>query len=72
MRIKGVAGQISELLEAAGIDSVPELKNRNPENLHSKLLEVNDKYGLSGKIPSIAELQAMIAEAATLEPLVTH
>jgi phage-related tail protein len=72
MRIKGIAGQISELLEAAGVDSVPELKHRNAANLHAKLLEVNDKFGLAGKVPSEQELEAMIAQAKELPPIVKH
>jgi predicted flap endonuclease-1-like 5' DNA nuclease len=72
MRIKGVAGQISELLEAAGVDSVMELKGRNATNLHQKLVEVNDQFGLSGKVPSVHELEAMIAEAKNMSPAVQH
>lgn len=72
MRIKGIAGQFSELLEAAGVDTVPELKMRNAASLHEKLLSVNDEYGLSGKVPSEKEIQAMIDEAKTLAPKVSH
>jgi predicted flap endonuclease-1-like 5' DNA nuclease len=72
MRIKGVAGQTSELLEAAGVDSVPELKQRNAANLHAKLVQVNDQFGLSGKVPSADELQEMIDQAKTMQAVVTH
>ncbi|MCU0395396.1 MAG: DUF4332 domain-containing protein [Chitinophagaceae bacterium] len=72
MRIKGVAGQISELLEAAGVDSVPELRNRNAAHLHKRLLEVNEEYGLSGKVPAEHELQQMIEQAKTLPSRVSH
>lgn len=72
MRIKGIAGQISELLEAAGVDSVMELKGRNAANLHEKLMAVNEEFGLSGKVPSVHELEAMIAEAKTMSPAVEH
>ena len=34
MRINGVGPQFSELLEASGVDSVKELRNRVPEILH--------------------------------------
>ena len=37
MRIDGVGPQFSELLEAAGVDTVKELKHRKPENLQPKL-----------------------------------
>lgn len=72
MRIKGIGAQFSELLEAAGVDSVPELKNRNAANLHQKLVAVNDEFGLSGKVPSEKELEAMIEEAHNLPPKVEH
>ncbi|WP_410971031.1 DUF4332 domain-containing protein, partial [Salmonella sp. SAL04269] len=38
-RIKGIAGQFSELLEAAGVDTVKEFAQRKAENLHAKLVE---------------------------------
>jgi predicted flap endonuclease-1-like 5' DNA nuclease len=71
-RITGVAGQTAELLEAAGVDTVKELATRNAENLHAKMLETNEKFGLTGKVPSAETLAAMIAEAKTLEPKVFH
>jgi len=72
MRIKGVAGQFSELLEASGVDTVKELGQRNAENLHSKMLETNEKFGLSGNVPSVAALQGMIDQAKGLEQKVFH
>ncbi|MHA1554621.1 MAG: DUF4332 domain-containing protein, partial [Alphaproteobacteria bacterium] len=41
MRVKGVAIQYSELLEAAGVDTVKELRNRRADNLYAKMAEVN-------------------------------
>ena len=71
-RIKGVAGQFAELLEAAGVDTVKEFATRNAENLHAKLVETNEKFGLSGRVPSAESLTEMIAEAKTLEQKVFH
>ncbi|MFN4285153.1 MAG: DUF4332 domain-containing protein [Lacibacter sp.] len=71
-RINGIAGQFAELLEAAGVDTVKELAHRNAANLHQKLFETNEKFGLTGKIPSAEQLQKMIDQAATLEPRVFH
>ena len=71
-RIKGVASQFSELLEAAGVDTVKEFATRNVENLHAKLVETNDKYGLSGKVPSVESLKEMISQAKKLESKVSH
>lgn len=71
-RISGVAGQFAELLEAAGVDTVKEFATRNAENLHTKLVETNEKFGLSGKVPSVDSLTDMIKQAKTLEGKVTH
>ena len=71
-RINGVAGQTAELLEAAGVDTVRELAMRNADNLHAKLVETNEQFGLTGKVPSADTLATMIAEAKTLEPKVFH
>ena len=71
-RINGVAGQFAELLEAAGVDTVKEFATRNAENLHKKLLETNEKFGLSGKVPSVDSLTGMINQAKTLASKVNH
>lgn len=71
-RIKGIAGQFAELLEAAGVDTVKEFRNRVPENLHAKLEEVNQAKHLTGRVPSLAELTDMIHQAKQLEPRITY
>lgn len=71
-RVKGIASQFSELLEAAGVDTVKEFKHRVPENLHAKLEEVNAKKKLSGRVPSVKELTDMIEYAKTLEAKMTY
>ncbi len=65
-RINGIGPQFAELLEAAGVDTVKELKHRNAENLAAKLEEVNAEKNLTNRVPSAKELQKMIDEAATL------
>ena len=72
MRINGVGGQFAELLEASGVDSVKEFALRNAANLHTKMMEVNQKMGLSGKVPSTDGLQDMIDAAKKLEQKVFH
>lgn len=72
MRINGVGDQFAELLEAAGVDTVKELRNRNPENLHAKVTELNALKNLSGRVPSLSEIQGMIDQARDLEPVLTY
>ena len=68
-RIKGVGPQFSELLEAAGVDTVKELRNRNAANLAAKMLEVKH---LTRRVPVEVEIQKFIDAAKALEPKVTY
>lgn len=71
-RIKGIAGQFAELLEAAGVDTVKELRHRVAANLHAKLVEVNDAKNLCNRVPAVSEVQAMIDQAKEMEPRVKY
>lgn len=71
-RIKGVAGQFAELLEAAGVDTVKELRHRVPENLHAKLEATNLAKNLCNCVPSLAELTSIIDRAKELPPVVEY
>lgn len=71
-RINGVGPQFSELLEVAGVDTVKELRNRNPENLYVKIQEVNEEKKLVRRLPSQDQVAEMIAEAGKLEPKMTY
>jgi hypothetical protein len=53
MRVPRIGTQFSDLLEAAGVDTVKELRNRIPENLHPKLLEVNAAKNLARRDPTL-------------------
>lgn len=72
MRINGIGGQFGELLEAAGVDTVKELAQRNAENLHAKLVETNDRIGVSGRVPSLDEIKSMIEQAKVMDQRVFH
>lgn len=71
-RIKGIAGQFAELLEAAGVDTVKELRHRVAANLHAKLVEVNEAKNLCNRVPSESEIEKMIEQAKELEPKMTY
>ena len=68
MRINGVGPQFSELLEAAGVDTVKEFRHRVPANLQPKLEEINEQKHLVGRVPSLKEVEKMIEQAKELEP----
>ena len=65
-RISGVGSEYSELLEASGVDTVPELSQRNAENLAAKMVEVNSAMSLTRRVPSGADVEKWVAEAKTL------
>jgi predicted flap endonuclease-1-like 5' DNA nuclease len=65
-RIKGIGEEYSDLLEEAGVDTVVELSNRNPANLHSKILEVNEAKKLVKRTPSLSMVENWVKEAKTL------
>lgn len=71
-RVNGVGPQFAELLEAAGVDTVKELRHRKAENLAVKLEEVNAARNLTGRVPSVKELQRIIDDAAALDPMLTY
>ena len=71
-RVKGIGPQFSELLEAAGVDTVKELRNRNAANLAAKLLEVNEEKHLCRRTPVEKEVAKFIELAKELEPKVTY
>ena len=72
MRISGIGSEYSELLEAAGVDTVKELRNRNAENLAAKMAEVNETKKLTRALPAGKTVSKWIEQAGSLEPLITH
>jgi len=73
-RIKGVASQYAELLEAAGVDTVKELRNRNPKNLVEAMQKANaeKKNKLVRQLPSEKMIAGWVAQAKELKPIVTY
>jgi predicted flap endonuclease-1-like 5' DNA nuclease len=72
MRIKGVGEEYSELLEAAGVDTVRELKYRNPKKLAEKMAAENTKRKLVRLLPSEKAIARWIAEARSLPMKITY
>ncbi len=72
MRISGVGEEYSELLEAAGVDTVKELKHRNAENLAAKMSEVNEAKKLVRQVPSESQVVKWVEQAKELPPMMTY
>lgn len=71
-RIKGIAGQFAELLEASGVDTVKEFRHRIAANLYQKMIEINDSKNLCNRVPTEKDLEKMIDQAKELEPVITY
>ncbi|RLA24120.1 MAG: DUF4332 domain-containing protein [Gammaproteobacteria bacterium] len=65
-RVKGISTQYADLLECAGVDTVPELAQRNAENLFKKMEEVNTEKNLVRKTPSLSAVEDWVKQAGTL------
>jgi len=71
-RISGVGQEFAELLEAAGVDTVPALAQRNAENLTKKMEEVNEDKKLTRRTPKADEVEKWVAEAKSLPRALTY
>lgn len=66
MRLKGVGGDLSNLLEEAGVNSCKELQHRSAEHLHKALVDLNTNKKIAHHAPTLAQVQEWIAESKTL------
>jgi predicted flap endonuclease-1-like 5' DNA nuclease len=71
-RIKGVGSEYSDLLEAAGVDTIPELAQRNAGNLILKIEEVNRVKKLVRKLPVESQVADWIEQAKKLPRVITY
>jgi predicted flap endonuclease-1-like 5' DNA nuclease len=71
-RIKGVGSEYSDLLEEAGVDTVVELAKRVPDNLHAKMLEVNETKKLIRRPPPLNAVKDWVEQAKKLKRVVEY
>ncbi len=72
MRVPGIGEQYSDLLEAAGVDTIKELRRRVPENLYEALCSANESMKLAGRAPHLSEVRAWIEAAKAIEPRMSY
>ena len=71
-RVKGVGEEYADLLEEAGVDTVPELAQRNAANLYAKMSEVNAEKRLVRQLPSKGQVKDWIEQAQALPRKLTY
>jgi predicted flap endonuclease-1-like 5' DNA nuclease len=72
MRIKGISKEYAELLQAAGVDTVKELKYRNPANLATAMADANKKRKMVRLLPSEKVVSRWIESAKKLPLKITY
>jgi predicted flap endonuclease-1-like 5' DNA nuclease len=71
-RISGVGSEYADLLEASGVDSCPELAQRNAANLATTMAEANAARALVRRLPTEEVVAGWIEQAKKLPKVVTH
>ena len=71
-RVRGIGEEYSDLLESAGVDTVVELAQRNPQNLYETLVKVNRDKKLVRKLPTAAQVAAWVIHAKELPRAVAY
>lgn len=71
-RIKGVGEEYSDLLEEAGVDTVVELAQRNPDNLYHSVVEVNQQKKLVRKLPTQGQVTDWVKQAKKLPRILEY
>ena len=72
MRIKGIGQEYSDLLQAAGVDTVKELKYRNPGKLAEAMASANAKSKLARVLPSPRAIERWIEQAKRIQLKITY
>ena len=71
-RIHGVGEEYADLLEEAGVDTVPELAQRNPTNLYKKMVSVNAEKNLVRKLPAASQVEEWVTKAKKLPRAISY
>jgi predicted flap endonuclease-1-like 5' DNA nuclease len=71
-RIKGVGEEYADVLEEAGVDTVPELAQRNDANLYTKLVSVNGEKKLVRQLPTQTQVESWVKQAKQLPRLIKY
>lgn len=71
-RIKGIGRVYSDLMEEAGVDTVKELAQRVPQNLHAKLIQINSVRQFTQRPPSVEQIGDFVEQAKSLPPMLEY
>ena len=65
-RIRGIGSEYADLLEAAGVDTIPELRQRNAASLYKTLVKTNAEKHVVRKLPTVGQVEMWVQQAKSL------
>jgi predicted flap endonuclease-1-like 5' DNA nuclease len=68
LRVKGVGAEYAELLVAAGVDTLRDLRRRNPTALLAKIIGFNGNARVVRRLPTESMVEVWIEAAKELDP----
>jgi predicted flap endonuclease-1-like 5' DNA nuclease len=71
-RVKGIGEQYSDLLAAAGVETVLELAQRRADHLHQKIVETNEAKSLVRALPGEVQVAEWVEQAHKLPRVVSY
>jgi len=71
-RVRGVGSEYSDLLEASGVDTVPELRQRNASALYEALVKTNETNKLVRKLPTANQVEEWVEQAKSLPRVIEY
>jgi hypothetical protein len=71
-RVRGIGSEYSDLLEAAGVDTVPELRQRNAKALYEALVKTNEEKKLVRKLPNQEQVAEWVEQAKSLPRVIEY
>jgi predicted flap endonuclease-1-like 5' DNA nuclease len=71
-RVKGIGEQYSDLLAAAGVETVLELAQRRADHLHQKMVETNEAKNLVRVVPGQEQVADWVEQAHKLSRVISY
>jgi predicted flap endonuclease-1-like 5' DNA nuclease len=71
-RVRGVGSEYADLLEASGVDTVPELAQRKAANLYAQMVQVNQSKKLVRKLPTEKQVADWVEQAKKLPRVISY
>lgn len=71
LRVKGVGAEYAELLVEAGVETIRDLRRRNPTALVAKIIGMNGAHRVVRRLPTESMVNGWIESAKQIEPTIS-